>query len=211
MSTASDSELLQLSWHATSDRKRWAVDLSSRQREAEIMDQPDLDRAAHEQALRGLARTNCWGSTRQVLWKSIREIAQRRKLHALRILDVASGAGDFAIWLNRRADRHGLKTLIDGCDKSPTAVEFAKCQAADAGLSTVRFFCCDVLNEPLSGTYDIVTCSLFLHHLEERNAAAFLATLASAAKHAVFVDDLRRSMSGPTRNQGPGAVRRVRR
>jgi 2-polyprenyl-3-methyl-5-hydroxy-6-metoxy-1,4-benzoquinol methylase len=161
-----------------------------------MMDQPDLDRAAHERALRGLARTNCWGSTRRIMWKAIRDIARRRRLDELRILDIASGAGDFAVWMKRQCERHGLKVLIDGCDKSTTAVEFASRQAAAAGLEAMRFFCCDVLNDPLPSTYDVMACSLFLHHLDETEAVALLAKLAAAARHAVLVDDLQRSVRG---------------
>lgn len=196
MSIASDGELLQTSWKATCRKRRWSLGLRSRRHEQEIMDQPGLDPRAHEQALRGLARTNYWGSTRQLMWKAIREIAGRRKLNSLRVLDVASGAGDFAIWLKQRSERRGLKVLIEGCDKSATAVAFASRQAAAVGLDSVRFFCCDVLNDPIASRYDVVTCSLFLHHLQEREAVAFLAKLACASRHAVLIDDLRRSVRG---------------
>jgi 2-polyprenyl-3-methyl-5-hydroxy-6-metoxy-1,4-benzoquinol methylase len=128
------------------------------------------------------------------MWKRIRTIAKRRKLGAIRVLDVACGAGDFAIWLKRQSSACGLKLLIEGCDISPLAVEFAA-QRAAADAASVRFFQCDALHDRLDA-YDIVTCSLFLHHLDDAQAVRLLIRLASAAQLAVLIDDLRRTVLG---------------
>ncbi len=190
------SYLLQTSLSATLFDKTWNEWFRSRQLAPEVMDQPTLAKDAHHEALRGLSRTNCWGTTRRQIWKAIVRIARKRKLKALRVLDVACGAGDLAIWLKRRSERAGLHLLIEGCDKSPTAVDFARLQATNAGLRSIRFFKCDVLSEQLASTYDFVTCSLFLHHLDEFEAVSLLKRLAAVADHALLVDDLRRSASG---------------
>jgi 2-polyprenyl-3-methyl-5-hydroxy-6-metoxy-1,4-benzoquinol methylase len=109
---------------------------------------------------------------------------------------VASGAGDFAIWASRFLAGRGLDVRIDGCDISDTAVEFASRRAAAGGRNAVTFFRWDALNEPLATDYDFVTCSLFLHHLTEVQVAAFLQKIAAAARNAVLVDDLQRSLAG---------------
>ncbi len=196
MNMSANHELLQTSLQPPQDATGWISGLKRRQRTPEVMDQPYLAESDHVQALRGLARTNCWGTTRRHVWKTICRIARERNLKSLRILDVASGAGDLAIWLKQQSKRNGLNLLIEGCDKSSTANEFATSQALRAGLNSLRFFQCDVLEGPLSRSYDIVTCSLFLHHLNEDEAAALLAKLASVARHAILVDDLRRSVRG---------------
>jgi 2-polyprenyl-3-methyl-5-hydroxy-6-metoxy-1,4-benzoquinol methylase len=198
MSATADAELLHLSCESSEQGpviKTWP-NFRRRQRLPEIMDQPDLERSLHEQALVGLARTNCIGSTRGLLWKSIVKICRKRNLTAVRVLDVACGAGDWAIWLKRRCERAGLNALIEGCDRSPVAIDLATTRANDAGLNSIRYFTCDVQREPLPSTYDFITCSLFLHHLTESDAVAFLALLAAAARHAVLVDDLRRTTLG---------------
>jgi 2-polyprenyl-3-methyl-5-hydroxy-6-metoxy-1,4-benzoquinol methylase len=197
MNTATaDGQLLQTSLSMTLLEKPWNEWFRSRQRAPEVMDQPTLAKDAHHEALRGLSRTNCWGTTRRQIWKAIVRIARQRKLKTLRVLDVACGAGDLAIWLKRRSVRAGLHLLIEGCDKSSTAVDFAKLQAAIAGFPAIRFFKCDILSEHLSSSYDIVTCSLFLHHLDEFEAVSLLKRLAAVTNHALLVDDLRRSVSG---------------
>ena len=44
--------------------------------------------------------------------------------------------------------------------------------------------------------YDVVTCSLFLHHLDDEQAVAFLRWAAATAAHQVLVNDLERSGLG---------------
>ncbi|MCA9230278.1 MAG: methyltransferase domain-containing protein [Planctomycetales bacterium] len=170
--------------------------LQRRRQTPELMDQPGLGRTAHRQALGGLARTNGWGSTQRCIWNALERIAQKRRLQHMTLLDVASGAGDTAIWLSQTAERAGLDLSIDGCDISPQAVEFATDRARTADCSRVRFFCHDFFSyEPLN-SYDFVISSLFLHHQTEHQAQELLAKMAAAAEHAVLIDDLERSMAG---------------
>ncbi len=78
---------------------------------------------------------------------------------------------------------------------SADAVRFAQATAAERGMAT-RFQTLDVLNEPIPDGYDIVMCSLFLHHLEVDQAVAVLSKLAAAALRRVLVNDLIRCRAG---------------
>ena len=49
-----------------------------------------------------------------------------------------------------------------------------------------------MLNEPLPGGFDVVTCSLFLHHLDEPDVLTVLRAMAAAGS-LVLVNDLVRS------------------
>ena len=171
------------------------LDLRCRRRQAELMDQPDLEQAPHDQALRGLARINWWSRSASILWPAIRALSRRLDGAPLRLLDVACGAGDVAIRLWHKARRAGVLLQIDGCDISPAAVAFASRRAAAAGAD-VRFFTCDALSQALPDSYDVVSTSLFLHHLEEEQAVALLRQMSSAARHLVLINDLRRSWRG---------------
>ena len=68
-------------------------------------------------------------------------------------------------------------------------------RATDLG-DRVRFEVRDVLAEPWDGSFDVVMCSLFLHHLDEQRATELLGRMAQAAKHLVVVNDLSRSRLG---------------
>lgn len=158
------------------------------------MDQPGLDAARHDRALRGLARINAWSGAARLLWPAISWLS-RELSRPLRLLDIATGAGDVPLRLWRRAARRGLRLEIEGCDKSATALDHARRRADKAG-APIRFFAHDVCSEPLPGGFDIVSCSLFLHHLDENEATALLRRMKEAAGRLVLVSDLRRSALG---------------
>jgi SAM-dependent methyltransferase len=160
----------------------------------EIMDQPDLASERHVGALRGLARINWWSGSASILWRPLTELAKRLG-RPIRVLDAASGGGDVPIRLWRRARAAGLDMQIEGCDFSPRAVEYAQRNAADHGAG-VRFFVQNVLQGPPLAGYDAVTCSLFLHHLDEDQALAYLRWAAATAAHQVLVNDLIRCRVG---------------
>lgn len=166
-----------------------------RQRRPEIMDQPDLDRQRHIQALRALARINFLSASAGILWPELAALAQRMAPRVPRVLDVATGGGDVPIRLWRHARRAGLELRIEGCDISPVALEHARAAAARAA-APLRFFEHNALSGlPLEG-YDAVFCSLFLHHLDEEQAVTFLRRMADSASQLVLVNDLERSRIG---------------
>ncbi len=169
--------------------------LSARDRQAEVMDQPGLEEGRHLQALRGLARINWLSGSAGILWPAIQKLARDCAGQPLHILDVATGGGDVPIRLWHKAQKVGIPVEITGCDRSPTALAHAECQARHQDAA-VRFFRLDVLQDALPDGYDVVTCSLFLHHLEEAEAQEFLSRLAQAARRMVLVNDLRRSAVG---------------
>jgi ubiquinone/menaquinone biosynthesis C-methylase UbiE len=60
---------------------------------------------------------------------------------------------------------------IEGCDISQTAIQFATRQALASNRANIRFTLCNALQEPLpQAQYDVVMCSLFLHHLKVEDA-----------------------------------------
>jgi 2-polyprenyl-3-methyl-5-hydroxy-6-metoxy-1,4-benzoquinol methylase len=164
-------------------------------REPEIMDDPLLDGGRHEAALRGLSRLNYMSGIARTIWPRLAALARKLGRRQLRVLDVASGAGDVPLRLWQIARHSGLHLEIHGLDVSPRAIEFAAAQAA-AEQAAIHFSVQDVLAGPLPGGFDVVTCSLFLHHLAEDEGVSLLQAMAKATKHLVLVNDLRRSSAG---------------
>ena len=174
------------------------INLSSRNHQPELMDDPSLDDSAHRQALQGLRRINWWSRTDAAVWQAIKTLtAPKAKARPLTILDIASGGGDLAIRLAKLAEREQQAVQIDGCDISPTAIAFAAEQAATAQLNNVRFHLCNAFEHPFpQAKYDVVMCSLFLHHLTQINAVILLLRMREAATQLVLIDDLRRTTAG---------------
>lgn len=164
--------------------------LAVRDRQPELMDDPALDPAEHRRALAGLACINRWSGSAGLLWPPVSDLA-RRLGRPLRLLDVATGSGDIPLALWQSAREVGLPLDITALDLSPIAIDTATRSAAALG-ATVRFAVADVLADPLPGGFDVVTCSLFLHHLDEPDAVRLLGKMA-AAGDVVVVNDLTRS------------------
>jgi 2-polyprenyl-3-methyl-5-hydroxy-6-metoxy-1,4-benzoquinol methylase len=171
--------------------------LRQRYRQPELMDQPGLELAAHARALEGLRRIHAMSRTGAVLWRPIARMARTVQAESgtVRVLDLATGGGIIPLTLARRAARAELNVSVDGCDISSQAVELARTKAAAWGVPS-RFFVLDALSQPLPRDYDVVTCSLFLHHLDETDAIALLGRMAAVARRLVLVDDLVRSRWG---------------
>lgn len=161
--------------------------LRTRERIPELMDDPSIDPVAHRRALAALARINRVTNSAGVLWPAIKRLALRLG-RPVRVLDVATGSGDVPAGLAARAAKARLPIELAGCDLSPTAIA-----AAESRTDSVRFFVHDALRNPLPAGFDVVTCSLFLHHLEASEGIALLANMSRAAGHLVLVNDLARS------------------
>jgi 2-polyprenyl-3-methyl-5-hydroxy-6-metoxy-1,4-benzoquinol methylase len=169
--------------------------LSQRHRRPEIMDQPDLSPERHVHALHALARINFLSHSAGILWPELAALARSLAPRPLRILDVATGAGDVPVRLWRRARRAGLAFDLEGCDISPVALEHARRRANEVGAA-IPFFEHDALSDSTLSGYDAVVCSLFLHHHDEPQAVALLRRMAGAAGRLVLVNDLDRSWIG---------------
>jgi len=156
------------------------------------MDEPGVEAREHVSALRALARVNRLSLTAYRIWREV--LAISRQASPLRVLDVACGGGDVILEVKRKADAAGVPVEVHGCDTSPTALSHGRERAARKGLE-VHFHELDVTREPLPGGFDLVTSSLFLHHLEEAGARALLAEMARAGR-GILIQDLLRSTPG---------------
>jgi len=166
----------------------------ARVRRPELMDVPDLDASRHRSALDALHRINRLSRSASQLW-AVASAVSGPANRPLRVLDLACGGGDVALAFEAEARRRGVDAEVHGCDLSRLAVERAAERAAAAD-STARFFRLDVLREPLPEDFDVVYCTLFLHHLGEDDAVELLRRMASAAVRMVIVQDLERCRSG---------------
>lgn len=173
--------------------------LTHRQLEPELMDQPQTDHAAHQAALDGLRRVNLLCTSTTLLWKALLPLAANRSAQQpLKVLDLGSGGGDVIIRLAQRAHRLNAPVHFHGADMSDSAVTIATANAKNAGVDHVQFFQTDVFADGIPAGYDVIMCSLFLHHFDHAAAVNLLTRMREAAGSAVFVDDLLRTNLGYT-------------
>jgi len=171
------------------------LSLAKRNRQPELMDQPGLNPAAHAAALRGVARINWWSGSAGILWRPLRRLASENLNRPLRILDLATGSGDIPLRLWRRFQRARIPVELAGADLSGFALAEARARTASA-RATIQFFTLNAVCDPLPQSFDVLTCSLFLHHLDEHDAVELLRRMGQAAGQMVLVNDLVRSRLG---------------
>ncbi|TWT93014.1 methyltransferase domain-containing protein [Neorhodopirellula pilleata] len=163
-----------------------------RERVDEWMDDPALSPERHRHALSGLRRLNRISGVAGAMFRQLKRLAAATPERPLRILDVASGSGDLPIaWL--KAARHsGIPMSVTALDISEVAMQTASESASVSGvqLGTVRRDC---LREGLPGGFDVVTCSLFMHHLDPPDVSRLIQEMWRASERAIVICDLERS------------------
>ncbi len=155
------------------------------------MDDPQLPEEPHRAALYGLARLNRATAIAPVVYRRIRRLALAAK-RPVKVLDIATGSGDLPIYWAKRAAKEGLAIHCTGVDISDVAVAVGREEASKAKV-TVEFIQRDVLRERLPTGYDILTCGLFMHHLELQQIRQLLLSMQIATQMAMIICDLERS------------------
>lgn len=167
--------------------------LRKRSLEPELMDRSDISWDEHQEALEGLERINLFSSAYKPIWEAIAENSDRKK--RLKILDIATGAGDLPIMLAERAEQLGLPFEIHGCDKSAQAIRYNHNRAKAKGVN-IHFFELDIKKDKIPTDYDIFISALFLHHLTEDETVSFMRNLKSANPKMIILNDLVRCQLG---------------
>ncbi len=164
-----------------------------RSRVDERMDAPDLSEDQHRAALAGLRRLNRLSGISHVLFRQLTRLAATMPSgRPLRVLDVASGSGDLPIdWL-KMAARRKMPLAVTALDRSELAMQTAAQAAREAGvqLGTV---CRDCLRNGLPAGFDVVTSSLFMHHLDPPDVSRLIQEMWRVSDRAIVICDLERS------------------
>ena len=136
----------------------------------------------------------------------------------LSLLDVASGSADIPQALQQELSARGRQLHVVAMDRSRAHLNGSAAGRPFAAITG------DALNLPFrDGSFDFVSCSLFLHHLEPGEIVRFVQEGLRVCRRAVLVSDLRRSRthlalvylgfplyhSRLTRHDAPTSVRRA--
>ncbi|HST31724.1 MAG TPA: methyltransferase domain-containing protein [Chthoniobacterales bacterium] len=158
----------------------------------ELMDRPQPVSAELERDLRNLRQLNRWfGSYALILSFLERWISPGARL---RILDVATGSADIPRLVADHARQVRADVQIDALDQQPATLEIAKKLSVD--YPNISFISGNILEWQAPERYDIVLCTLALHHFSEENAVRVLRRCRDMSRQFVLVSDLRRGRVG---------------
>ena len=154
----------------------------------EMMDRPQPVSPELERDLERLRQLNRWfGSYRLVLGFLRRWIKPGARM---RVVDLATGSGDIPRLLVDYARKIGARVEIDAVDQQPATMQIATTLSAD--YPEISHQQANILDWNGSQDYDIVLCSLVLHHFSDEDAVTVLRRCRELSKRFVLVSDLRR-------------------
>ncbi len=116
----------------------------------------------------------------------------------MKILDLATGAGDIPRLLAAIAERCGCSVHITAVDANASTLAVARSRVPPAIADRISFVQADALSfEPAPAQqFDIVLCTLALHHFSRADAIRLLVRIKSLARRLAVVTDLRRTFLG---------------
>lgn len=145
----------------------------------------------------------------------LRRVAERSGLRHLSYIDVGGATGDVAAAAQSRLSHQGIELEAVILDRAVSHLHVGSGQLPISGSAFQLPF--------RDKSFDVVGCSLFLHHLEPAEIVTFLHEAMRVARRAVVINDLRRSRvhwlaaiagrvlyrSPITRHDAPVSVRRA--
>ena len=155
--------------------------------EPELMDRPQPVTPELESDLRNIRQLNRYFGSYRLIEHFLRRWIQPRS--RMRILDLATGSGDIPRLVVDFARSAGAEVTVDAVDQQPSTLEIARSLSGD--YPEIEFLEGDVLSFG-EETYDVVLCSLALHHFKENAAVELLKRSRTLSKRYVLVSDLRR-------------------
>ena len=166
----------------------------------EMMDDYSIDGEPLRRALGDLRQINRYlggyTGTMNILAPFLKSLEPKE---TLRILDVGTGGADFPHFLVRWAKTQEPPLSLDiyAIDANPATVELAK-QWLEESLPAAMNERIHVLEASIFelsksfGSFDVVTCSLLLHHFKDDECAAILRIMDRISRYGFVVNDLHR-------------------
>jgi 2-polyprenyl-3-methyl-5-hydroxy-6-metoxy-1,4-benzoquinol methylase len=163
--------------------------------EPELMDRPQAVSDELRVDLRNLRALNRWFGS----YRLVRHFLEKwiRPGDNLRVVDLATGSGDIPRLIADHARKVGAQVQIDAVDFQESTLSIARELSAD--YPEIAFNHADVLEFGAPQTYDVVFCSLALHHFSELDAIRLLRRCREISRGRILVADLRR---GPLASAG---------
>lgn len=158
----------------------------------EVMDLDQPVSPALERDLANLATLNRVFGSHALVLAHLRP--RLRPGRAWRVLDLATGSGDIPRVLSAWAARAGVDLAIDAVDQQPATLTIAR--RLSAAHPAITYHEGDIRTFGAGRTWDVVLCSLALHHFSDADATAILRHVAALTARHALVADLRRSVAG---------------
>ena len=152
----------------------------------EMMDRPQPVSSELERDLQRLRQLNRWFGSYRLVLKFVRHWIKPGA--RMRIADIATGSGDIPRLVVDYSRKIGAHIAIDAVDRQPATLAIA--MELSSGYPEISFHQGDILAWDCDQRYDIVLCSLVLHHFSDEDAVHVLRRCREVSRNFVLVSDL---------------------
>ncbi len=146
----------------------------------EILDSDECPPEEVECSLRDLGRINRWFGGVATTQALIERVARSTGKKHLSVLEVAAGFGEVPRLVSQRLARRGITLDFTLLDRMRSHLR-GDTQSVVANALALPF---------RDGSFDVVSCNLFAHHLDPEELSRFVREAARVSRCAVAVNDL---------------------
>lgn len=161
--------------------------------ETEIMDDFSLEGEELQEALDKIARINQLLGGNKLTLHGIKKLLNNSNTHqTIVIADIGCGNGDMLRMLAKFGQKNKLNFKLIGIDANEFTINYAKTLSSE--YSNIEYLCVDIFTEDFSNLkYDIVLCTLTLHHFTNEQILNIITTFNNNANVGIIINDLHRS------------------
>jgi ubiquinone/menaquinone biosynthesis C-methylase UbiE len=146
----------------------------------EILDSDACSPADVDISMRDIGRVNRWFGGIATTQKMVERVVQASGMKRFSLLEVAAGSGEVPELVKRRLARRGIKLDV-------TLLDRARSHLPGGNHIVVG----DALSLPFGdGAFDLVSCSLFAHHLATQQLERFVCEGLRVCRRALLINDL---------------------
>lgn len=156
----------------------------------EILDSDACSPADVQTSMRDIGRVNRWFGGVSTTRKMVERVARISGTNHLSLLEVAAGSGEVPELVKQKLARRGivLDAMLSDRAQSHLPRENASVLNHDGRNHSVV---ADAFALPFAdGAFDLVSCCLFAHHLNEQQLARFVREGLRVSRRAVLINDL---------------------
>ncbi|MCM4156808.1 methyltransferase domain-containing protein [Gramella sp. AN32] len=168
-------------------------DFKFRSKEAEIMDDFDLQGEELTRTLQDLENINTWLGGNKITIEGIKFLLKDLdKDKKYSIADVGCGNGSVLREIMHWGKRNGYQFEVMGIDANPHAIAIAR--ELSKNEEQISFRELNILGEEFKNLkFDIILCTLTLHHFDDQKIIQILISFIQNSKIGVVVNDLHRN------------------
>ena len=169
------------------------IDTTNRTNRSEIMDDFAMEGETLRDALDKIAKINQLLGGNKLTLEGVKEILSKAPIESrITIVDVGCGNGDMLRALADYAETKKLEFDLIGIDANQFTVNYA--MELSVSYPNIKYRCEDIFQEDFATLqYDIVLCTLTLHHFKDDEIIKLLNIFNTNAHFGIVINDLQRS------------------